>query len=361
MPEPLKHLYNEEMIAALADGMTSVYNDFDARGFCAAVLAEGWQAKELKERMAHISLTLKDFLPSDFEAAVEILKPISSRFNGFEYMFFPGFVELFGLEHFDASVSALECFTPFASSEFAVRPFIKTYGRKMMAQMEAWARSDNHHVRRLASEGCRPRLPWAMALPEFKKDPSPVLPILERLKDDDSEYVRRSVANNLNDIAKDHPQVVVEIAGRWKGYSPEVDGLVKHACRTLLKQGDRDVLSLFGFPEPRHIQVDGFGVQESVAMGDSLELSFVLKAKQGSLGKLRIEYAVDFLRSRGKRSKKVFQISESDHSGAEKVVRKLHSFKKISTRKYYPGAHSLTLIVNGHELATLPFELVEPS
>ncbi len=356
MPEPLKNLYNQEMMDHLCREIGAILPSFDASGFQREIFSPPWQDRELKDRMAHISSTLRRFLPDNYREALEILKPVATRRTGFEYMFFPGFVEANGLDDYEASIPALEHFTPYASSEFAVRPFIKKYGERMMAQMASWAESDNHHVRRLASEGCRPRLPWAMALPDFKRDPSPVLAILETLKDDDSEYVRRSVANNLNDISKDHPQTILGVAGRWLGVSPERDWVVKHACRTLLKQGDPDTLLLFGFTSPDHITVNDLTIQESVAIGQELEFSFGLRADQGGeLGKLRLEYGIDFMKKNGKTSRKVFKISEAHYSEVEKRVEKRHSFRIITTRVHYPGAHGLAVLVNGQEKASGPF------
>ncbi|MEO0376701.1 MAG: DNA alkylation repair protein [Cyanobacteria bacterium P01_A01_bin.17] len=301
------------------------------------------------------------FLPQEYSDAVQILINASSKFRGFEYMFFPGFVEIYGLDAYEISISALEHFTQYSSSEFAVRPFIKKYGDKMMRQMELWAQSEDHHVRRLASEGCRPRLPWAMALPQFKRDPGPILPILERLKNDDSEYVRRSVANNINDISKDNPKIVLEIAKSWLGDHPETNWVVKHGCRTLLKQGEPEVMSLFGYAEPDHIEVRDFSAQKLVKMGDEVDFSLTLRTKQKELGKLRIEYAIDFMKKNGRLSRKLFKVSESESNKREKRISRSHSFRKISTRKYYPGTHGLSVIVNGHELAFREFQLIEES
>ena len=182
MPDPLKNIYNKELLNTLCMELCCLYEEFNSVGFINHVLDDEWNNKELKERMGHISNSLYKFLPLNYSEAIEILTSASSKFSGFEYMFFPGFVELYGLGEYEVSISALEHFTKHSSSEFAVRPFIQKYNSKMMAQMNSWAESNNHHVRRLASEGCRPRLPWAMALPEFKKDPNPVLSILEKLK-----------------------------------------------------------------------------------------------------------------------------------------------------------------------------------
>jgi len=231
----------------------------------------------------------------------------------------------------------------------------------MMAQMGLWAESKSHHVRRLASEGCRPRLPWAMALPEFKQEPGPVLLVLEKLKNDESEYVRRSVANNLNDISKDNPQLVIEVARNWLGDNRKLDWVVKHACRTLLKQGQPEIMELFGFAKPDHIKIKEFVAQPSVEIGDNLDFSFTLETQHKKLGKLRIEYVIDFVKKNGNLSRKIFKISESDTKNNSKTVTKSHSFKKISTRKYYAGNHVISIIVNGHEMASTEFLLNEKS
>jgi len=359
MPEPLKNLFNEELINSLSNGIKETYAKFDSKSFRKSVFNKEWDDKELKERMKHISITLNKFLPNDYSTAIKILKKTSLRSSGFENMFFSGYVELYGLDEYEISISALKHFTIDSSSEFAVRPFIKKYPDKMMAQMEKWAESENFHVRRLASEGCRPRLPWAMALPEFKKNPNPVLKILKKLKNDESEYVRRSVANNLNDISKDNPQLVVDIATKWLGENRDTDRLVKHACRTLLKQGHPKILDLFGLVKPDHISMEDFRVQKSVNMGEYLEFSFILNTQQRKLGKIRIEYGIDFMKKNGKLSRKLFKISESDYSLQKKEITKRHSFRKISTRKYYPGIHGLAVIVNGHEMVIDKFVLVE--
>ncbi|MBE9032390.1 DNA alkylation repair protein [filamentous cyanobacterium LEGE 11480] len=363
MPEPLKNVYTPELIRALATAVKAEYSQFDVAEFERSIFNPAWQTEELKQRMRHIAISLQQYLPQDYAQAIALLLPVAAQFGGsecgdFEYMFFPDFVALYGLEDFEISMSALEHFTKFSSSEFAVRPFIVRYGDQMMQQMHRWAASDDPHVRRLASEGCRPRLPWAMALPQFKQAPTPVLPILEKLKNDDSLYVRRSVANNLNDIAKDHPQIVVDIAHRWFGQSPEVDWLVKHACRSLLKQGEPAVMSLFGFAAPDHVVCSDLVVQPQVSMGDALTFAFELHTDRLSLGQLRLEYAIDFMKAQGKRSRKVFKIAEADYQTAHKQFTKRHSFKPISTRTYYPGRHGLHLMINGIELAAAQFELV---
>jgi 3-methyladenine DNA glycosylase AlkC len=360
MPEPLKNLYNREFISELCKYLQLEIDTFDTQRFTASVFDDEWNRKELKQRMQHISSMLQACWPDQYRKAIGILKPVSGNFSGLQHMIFPSFVELFGIDDFETSMQALEYFTSNSSSEFAVRPYIKRYPAETMQQMEAWASSSNEHVRRLASEGCRPRLPWAMALPAFKKDPAPVIRILNILKNDESEYVRRSVANNLNDISKDHPGMVVEIARQWLGDNKATDRLVKHACRSLLKQGEPRLLETFGFKKPDHIEISGFVVQNCVDFGGELAFSFRLQTQNKKLGKLRIEYAIDFMKHNGTRRRKIFQVSESESAGTSKTINKRHSFKPISTRKYYPGGHGLAVLVNGVELVCADFQLKVP-
>ncbi len=357
MAEPLKKLYTQSLIETLSDRLLGSYSKFDSSGFVDFIFDDDWPNKELKQRMYHISNALYSYLPKNYQTAISILKGVSHHFDGFEHMFFPGFVELYGLDHYDISIDALEHFTPNSSSEFAVRPFILKYEGRMMAQMERWAESKNHQVRRLASEGCRPRLPWAMALPSFKQDPTPIIPILERLKDDASDYVRRSVANNLNDISKDNSAIVVELVKRWKGTSKQRDWVVKHGCRTLLKQAEPSIMTLFGFLKPDHITLSDFFVQKKVVMGEHLSFSFILRSPGKRLGKLRIEYGIDLLRKNSAHSRKLFKLSEFETDNNEKRLSRNHHFRHVTTRNYYPGIQRLAIVVNGVEVGCQEFEL----
>ena len=357
MAELLKNRYTKAFVADLANRVGAVYGRFDREGFVNAVLSKGWRGLELKDRMKRISETLERFLPRDYRRSLDILEQVAPDEQGFEYMFLPDFVERRGLESFERSMQALEVFTEFASAEFAVRPFIVRYPDRMMRRLKRWAKSKNEHLRRLASEGCRPRLPWAMALPQFKREPSPVLEVLEILKADPSEYVRRSVANNLNDISKDHPDTTLAIARQWIGDNPDTDWLVKHACRTLLKAGRTEAMELFGYAPPKGIRVETFELLEEVPWEGDLSFSLRLERKRGALGRIRIEFGIDFLRSNGDWNRKVFKISESDEKAKAKPVERRFSFRRISTRRYYPGEHRLAIIVNGQEIASKPFEL----
>lgn len=278
---------------------------------------------------------------------------------GLEYMFLPDYIETYGINDYEHSVKCMEFVTRFTSCEFAVRPFIVKYGDRMLDQMQRWSLHENHHVRRLASEGSRPRLPWAIALPKLISDPVPLLPILENLKNDPSDYVRRSVANSLNDISKDHPEIVISIAKKWGGLSKETDDLIKHACRTLLKQGNHTILKHFGVSANSNIVISKFIIHTPfVCVGDGLDFSFEVINKDSKNLNLRIEYGVYYLRNNGRHSKKVFKISERQLHPLQKIeINRKQSFKPITTRRFYPGQHQLSIIINGEEKAIRAFEL----
>jgi 3-methyladenine DNA glycosylase AlkC len=271
-------------------------------------------------------------------------------------MILPDYVEVYGLKHFDISINALEFLTINSSSEFAVRQFIIEDEEKAIVYFNKWAKSSNEHIRRLASEGSRPRLPWAIAIPSFKKDPSLIFPILDELKNDESSYVRRSVANNLNDIAKDNPSLVIAFIKENIGFSKDCDALLKHAARTLLKKGDVQTLEAFGYKKYDNLKMNKFIIDDEVCIGEYLNFSFDLE-NETNLGLLRLEYEVDFQMSNDKRSKKVYMISQSDVKSKYKQVNKKHSFKVVSTRKYYLGLHFITLIVNGIRMQKKDFIL----
>jgi 3-methyladenine DNA glycosylase AlkC len=367
MAEPLKNLYNPPFFDAFTGILNRTIPGFDEKAFLEMIYDSDWEHRELKDRMKHIATTLDDFFPDDYEQAVSLIKDTIPEIQQssladcrLEFMFFPEYVERFGLNQFDVSVDAIEFITTFTSCEFAVRPFITEYPDRMMNRMLEWSGHENHHVRRLASEGCRPRLPWSMALNRFKINPEPVLPILENLKEDSSEYVRRSVANNLNDIAKDHPGLVLQIAGKWKGTSAKTDRILKHGCRTLLKQGHPDALNLFGFQKPDNVPLTDFSVQPSVKKGKKLDFSFSLQNSGDQPAKLRVEYGIDYRKANGSLNRKIFKITEYQYYPGEKVsFSRSQSFRDLTTRKHYPGEHRLAVIVNGQEMGVKVFEVVE--
>ena len=286
MAEPFKNMYNKQFFDLFTKDLRLVIDDFDAHGFVSQIMDDEWEGRELKQRWIHITSILKKFLPADYKEAIakilELLDHVKSTRPDFsviddtkfglmlEYgVILNNYVEQYGLDDYETSVKAIEKITQFTSCEFVTHPFIIKYPDEMMKQMLVWSKHEHWGVRRLSSEGCRPRLPWAMALPNLKKDPTPIIPILENLKNDPARFVRLSVANNLNDIAKDNQEIVIDLAKKWKGESKEVDWIIKHGCRTLLKQGIPEVMELFGFDSIRNnismedFQISSLKVNES--------------------------------------------------------------------------------------------------
>ena len=364
MAEPLKNMYNPAFFEKLCPVLRQCIPQFDCRDFIYRVFNNHWPDLELKERVRHITICLHHFLPADFSKAsqmlirlADVLRKNNIREQGFETIFIPHYIQVYGLDHVDESLRALEHITKLVSAEFAIRPFILMYPEKTMGQMLQWSRHPEANVRRLSSEGCRPRLPWAMGLPDFKKDPSLIIPILENLRQDTSEYVRRSVANNLNDIAKDHPDLVLSIVKKWQGKDENTDKIIRHGCRSLLKKGDQLALKLHGFDaKSRSIIKDLSLSGKKVKIGDYLNFGFDFVNQEKKPASFRLEYAIDYLTLSGKTSRKIFRIAENNFSPGERVnIKRKQSFKNFTTRKHYKGKHFLTILANGKKLASTEF------
>jgi 3-methyladenine DNA glycosylase AlkC len=329
----------------------------------ARVFDDGWTARELKQRMRHVTTTLHSFLPDDYRAALDILRRALPRVgdHGFVKMVFPDFVEVYGLEDWEASIPALEQFTQEMSAEFAIRPFIVRYPESTMTQMERWAHHPNAEVRRLSSEGCRPRLPWGIRLAALVADPSPILPILEALKKDTSESVRRSVANNLNDITKDHPALVIDLLRRWQveDASPEMRWITNHALRTLVKKGDPAALALLGHSTDLAIAVHSLALQpQEVPLGGEVTFSFTVESLVDRSQNLVIDYVVYHRRARGQLSPKVFKLAKRVVQPGETVrITRRHSLAPVTTRRYYPGEHWIEVQINGRSYGRTRFVL----
>jgi 3-methyladenine DNA glycosylase AlkC len=358
----LKDLFNEESVGALAAAVAKVYSAFDRKAFTTRVFDEAWEGRELKERMRHISTVLGGNLPSEYRTALGILQGALSRLDdhGFVKMVFPGYVEMHGLDDWEASMLALEEFTQKVSAEFAIRPFIMRYPERTMVRMFQWAKHEHPEVRRLASEGCRPRLPWGIRLSNLQADPSPILPILEQLKHDESESVRKSVANNLNDISKDHADVVLDLLRRWQAdATDEVHWITSHALRTLLKQGDPEALELLGYPSEPMIAVHHVTVEpEVVTVGGEVTISFKVQSLSDRPQKLMIDYVVYSMKASGKLSPKVWKLTKRTIQPDEILrVSKRHSFAPVTTRKYYPGEHAIQPKINGKVFRRVGFVL----
>lgn len=367
MAEPLKNLYNKSFFGKLTQSAEAVIPQFNTKAFLNQIYDAEWENRELKQRMRHITEVLHTYLSSNYKKNVKTLLDLIPELvkngikpNNLECIFLPDYIEVHGMEDCKTSIKAIEKMTQFVTCEFAIRPFIIKYGIGVIAQMYEWAHHDNEDVRRLASEGCRPRLPWAMAIPYLKENPITILPILDSLKNDSSEYVRRSVANNLNDIAKDNSEIVINLAKKWKGLSEPTDKLIKHACRTLLKQGNPRIMQLFDFGSVEEISIENFLIQTpKVKIGEHLAFSFQLVNQSKLDTLLRLEYGLYYQKANGSLSKKVFKISEKVYTGqSSSTIERKQSFKVITTRKFHPGLHQISLIINGIELEPHDFELV---
>lgn len=375
MAEPFKNLFNEKVIRDMAGHLALAWPEFDQVGFGEMAL-RNLEDLELKQRSRQITDALKTFLPEDYEQAGAIMlaslapeelpdlnyDPSEAGISGWGIMPMVDYVGLYGLVHFDLSMTLFKELTKGFSSEFGIRPFLDQAPERTLAVLTTWLDDPSRHVRRLISEGTRPRLPWGMRLQNFVADPAPVLPLLEALKDDPEEYVRRSVANNLNDIAKDHPDLVADIAGRWlKDASKDRQRLVRHACRTLIKQGHRGTLKVLGYDAPK-VELEAITITTPhVIFGEALVFDLGLRSTSDHSQKLIIDYAIHHRKANGSSSPKVFkwkQITLKDRAPLQAT--KKHAIKAITTRKYYPGQHKLEIFINGVSFGLKEFELIMP-
>ncbi|MFC2161207.1 DNA alkylation repair protein [Acidobacteriota bacterium] len=359
MAERLKDIYfTKDSMVAFADTIVKAYPDFNKRKFLDLIFDGTFKSKEFMDKSKHTTHCLHETLPKSFKKALDILKTAAPLVKSVEALSLPDYVAAFGREEWDLSLPALGHITKYITAELAIRPFLDKDPERGMAFMLDWAGDKNDNLRRLSSEGCRPRLPWAMALPKFKENPSLILPVLEKLKNDTSENVRRSVANNLNDISKDNPDIALAVCEKWYGQSAETDKIVKHACRTLLKAGDKRALKIFGYSDPSAMNVSKFILEDNkIKIGDNLNFSFDLTLKEK--GKVRLEYAVFYVKANGKLSKKVFKITENNYKPGTQSFSKKQFFGNMSTRKHYPGTHALSIIINGEEKEKASFELTK--
>lgn len=374
MPTPFKEKFNRVLISDFASKISQVYSDFEADRFVAHA-TQGLDALELKQRSTQITQALHHFMPAQFEhckAVVEqILHPEDNAdmnlsdigdegVRGWIIMPLADFVALRCIpQHFDAGLALLAQLTRRFSAEFAIRDFIVSDAKRTLKHALCWTESDNEHVRRLASEGIRPRLPWGRQLPEFIKDPSPLKPILDALLDDKSEYVRRSVANNLNDIAKDNPQFVINfVAANIPEASKQRARLLRHACRTLLKQGDAQVLRLFGYSEFTGTATLELS-QSELTWGGALDMNLTIMGQPEEPQSLIIDYVVWHKKANGQLSPKVFKWQTIDGWNGEEIKKvKRHSFRPVTTRIYYPGEHKFQIKINGSVVVEKTIQLL---
>lgn len=375
----LKNTINAKVVKDLSVSIKKNDKNFDHITFC-KIINEKLKDLELKERISLITKTLNAYLPNDVEKAIGILldslpseRPNHSEgiksqgnytldgLNGFIMVAITNYVAEFGIDHYKVSMKALYQMTSRFSAEEAARFFIEKYPTKTLALYKKWTQDKNMHVRRLVSESTRPRLPWAMQLASFRKDPSPILPLLELLKNDKELYVRRSVANNLNDISKDHPKIILTLLKKWnRDKSPNMKWMIKHALRSLLKNGNTEALALLGFHEQCMITVKALSLTDKkIQMGDHLNFSIELKSTSKDDQWLMIDYVIHHMKANGSLKPKVFKLKKVKIKPGQNIIfKKEHPIKEISTRKYYLGKHEIQLMINGNLYPKVEFELV---
>ena len=371
--EPFKNFISSELVTCIAGHLKKHLPSFDRASFEESILAE-LDGLELKARAQLIADHLHRVLPKKTEVRHEIILAMlhpaegindgqqsdSNGICGWGMMPLGLVVGQHGIDSFEASLQLLKEMTRRFTSEYDVRYFLLEDQKRALDIMQDWVDDPDYHVRRLLSEGTRPRLPWAMQLPELIADPSPCLPLLEALRDDEEEYVRRSVANHLNDVSKDHPDLVAKLAKTWiKDADSKRTKLLRHACRSLIKQGHTSALEAFGI-NPPDINLRKIGIEtEKVVFGSDLVFSAELISTSKKPQNLILDYVLHFLKANDKRSAKVFKWKTFTLGAGEKIsIKKNHAIRPITTRRYYAGTQALSLRINGEDFGLVEFDLM---
>jgi 3-methyladenine DNA glycosylase AlkC len=364
----LKDQFGPSAPRAIAQMIRAVYAEFPHDEFLRDALA-GFGPLSLTGRGFHIAAALRKHLPADYPQAIDVLlasvsQPHEHRASGgmaaFLYMPHLFFVAQHGLDHFEDSMRAQHALTQRFTAEYSIRAFLEKHPEVTLARLREWTRDASPHVRRLVSEGTRPRLPWAPRLRAFQKDPRPVLELLELLKDDPELYVRRSVANNLNDIGKDHPALLTTVAKRWlRGATAERRWIVNHALRSAVKRADLDALGALGYGSKAEVALrDKSVVPLRVKIGGSVTLSFTLVNKQTKPQRVMVDLVVHFVKARGTGAKTFKMKALTLAPGARVAVTKKIGLRQLTTRRHYPGVHKVEALLNGRRVALGGFTLL---
>ncbi len=368
-----KNVFNHELVATLASKIQRVYPEFKKNEF-ADQINKSLTDLEMKARAQLIATTLKEFLPSNYKESVKILLstlgpalPDKKGVFGIKpevWMMWPIniFVQENGLDDLETSMAAMYELTQRFSCEFAIRPFINKYPKEVFEYFQSWVVDSSPHVRRLVSEGTRPFLPWGIKLDMTDKNPDLVLPLLSQLRDDESEYVRISVANHLNDLTRNNCDLILEELSKWKqgGWQNEPK-MSKKALRNLIKQGNQGAMKYFGFHKP---QVDIKQIQitpDKIKIGEEIEFSCTLKNQSTSAQLLQIDYVVGYVKASGKQSPKVFKLKTIELGNEPLKITKKQSFKNKSIRKHYTGTHSIALQINGQQFPLGDIDIQDPT
>jgi 3-methyladenine DNA glycosylase AlkC len=371
MAEPLKTFFSPALVRRLAASIARTEPSFPSRSFTRQATS-GLSDLELVERGKHIARTLAEHLPPEYPRAIDILirslgpehatdELVGAGMAPFFYLPHVLFVAERGLEHFELSMRAQYELTKRFSAEGSIRPYIEKDPERTFATLRKWARDPNAHVRRLVSEGTRLRLPWAMRVAWLDRNPRRVLELLELLKDDPTTLVRRSVANNLNDLGKVHPKLLVETCAAWLGNaSKERRALVEHALRSAVKRGDAAALSLLGFGRKPAVVIESAELRpKRVLIGGRVSVRFALRSTLGKPQDLLVDLRVHFVKANGKGSPKVFKLERLDlpARGREDLATTV-SLAVHTTRKPRPGRHEVDVLVNGTAIRLGEFDVV---
>lgn len=371
MAEALKTFFSPALVQRLAASLTEVHPSFPAGAFVRDA-TRGLDALELTARGRHLAAAMHAHLPKAYPDALPILLASLGPPHGtdellgvgmapFFYLPHVTFVATYGLDHFDLSMEAQHALTQRFTCEWSVRPFLVKYPDATLAVLRRWTKDRSPHVRRLVSEGTRPRLPWATRVPWIDQHPERVLPLLEALKDDPASVVRRSVANHLNDLAKGHRDLALEVATRWlEGAPDERRALVAHGLRTSVKAGDRQALALLGAgARPRITVSPATFTPKRVAIGGATRVEVCLTAEGRKAQTLAVDLVVRFVKASGKASPKVFKLKRLELApGASVTLAKTVSLAVHTTRRPFAGRHAVELLVNGETFPVGAFQVV---
>lgn len=368
MAEALKNRYGPEIPRRIADMVAHAHPAFPKAAFLRDAL-DGYTALELMPRGRHIARALRRHLPQDVPAALDILlasldapgtNPDGSLAS---FLFLPhtAYVAEYALGHFEAAMRAQHALTQRFTAEFSIRPFIEKYPRQTLARLREWTRDPSPHVRRLVSEGTRPRLPWASRLRALQHDPRPALELLELLKDDPELYVRRSVANHLNDIGKDHPDLLTAVARRWlKNATPERAWIVRHALRSAIKRGEPGALAVSGFGTKAEVSVRGKQIApKRVRSGGRVRIAFELLNRKNTAQRVLADLRVHYVKANGHSAPKVFKLKTVELGpGASLRLEKNLALADLTTRRHHPGRHRVEVLLNGRAVKLGEFQLL---
>jgi len=368
---PLKDGFGPDVPARIAAMLAAADPAFPAAAFTAEAL-DGFADLELTGRARHVAAALGRHLPAGFPRAADLVEgslgpvlPLEGTWGMAPFLYLPHvyWVAEAGLDHPERALALQHALTQRFTAEFSIRAYLLRHPDLTLATLRGWTADPSAHVRRLVSEGTRPRLPWAARLAPFVRDPAPVLPLLEALRDDPAEYVRRSVANNLNDIGKDHPDVLRAVARRWggPGAPPARRRLLRHALRSLVRAGDPEALALVGMDVRAEVCVEDLRLDPPApVIGGHVDIACRVRVRGGPAAVL-VHARVHFAGARGPRPRTFVMGEARLGPGDEAALRTRVTLRQLTTRRHLPGAHPVEILVNGRVLAEGTFRLESPA